>query len=77
MTWAGLHQVTGKPILADTGYGANGAAAGEDSLWNVPANINARLADGVVSISQYSPTSRWGNTVAGIRGQLDTPKVNP
>jgi hypothetical protein len=77
MTWAGLHQVTGKPILADTGYGANGAAAGEDPLWNVPANINARMADGVVSISQYSPTSGWGKTVASIRGQLNAPTAKP
>jgi hypothetical protein len=77
MTWAGLSQVTGKPILADTGYGANGAPAGEDPLWNVPANINARMADGVIAISQYSPTSSFGNTVAKARSQLNTPKFNP
>jgi hypothetical protein len=77
MTWAGLSQVTGKPILADTGYGANGAPAGEDTLWNDPANINARMADGVISISQYNPTSSWGNTIGRIRSQLNTPKFNP
>jgi hypothetical protein len=77
MTWAGLSQVTGKPILADTGYGANGEAAGEDPLWNVAANINARMADGVISISQYNATSGWGNTISGIRSQLNTPKFNP
>jgi hypothetical protein len=77
MTWAGLSQVTGKPILADTGYGANGAPAGEDPLWNVASNINARMADGVISISQYNPTSGWGSTIAGLRSQLNTPKFNP
>lgn len=77
MTWAGLSKVTGKPILADTGYGANGSAAGEDPLWNDATNINARIADGVVSISQYNPTSSWGSTIAGLRGQLNTPKVSP
>ena len=73
MTWAGVSQVTGKPILADTGYGANGAAAGEDANWNDPVNINARMLDGVISISQYSPTATWGDTIASIRSQLNTP----
>jgi hypothetical protein len=77
MTWAGVHQVTGKPILADTGYGAAGAPAGEDANWNVAANINARIADGVISISQYNPTSSWGNTISGIRSQLNTPSICP
>jgi hypothetical protein len=77
MTWAGLSMVTGKPILADTGYGANGSAAGEDPLWNDATNINARMADGVVSISQYNPNSNWGSTIAGVRGQLNMPKFSP
>jgi hypothetical protein len=77
MTWAGVAKVTGKLILADTGYGANGAPAGEDANWNDPVNINARMADGVVSISQYSPGATWGDTIASIRGQLNTPTVCP
>ncbi|HEX3772934.1 MAG TPA: hypothetical protein VHV51_00650 [Polyangiaceae bacterium] len=77
MTWSGLNQVTGKPILADTGYGANGQAAGEDPLWDMAANINARIADGVISISQYNANTDWGTTISGLRGQLNTPKTNP
>ena len=77
MTWAGVSQVTGKPILADTGYGAAGASAGEDANWNVPANINARIADGVISISQYNPGNSWGSTISSIRGQLNAPKYCP
>jgi hypothetical protein len=77
MTWAGVHQVTGKPILADTGYGANGGSAGPDAAWDVPANINARIADGVVSISQYNPSGSWGSTISSIRSQLNTPSVCP
>jgi hypothetical protein len=77
VTWAGVNQVTGKPILAETGYGAAGASAGEDPNWNVAANINARIADGVVSISQYNPTSSLGNTISGIRGQLNAPRYCP
>ncbi|MES1175630.1 MAG: hypothetical protein ABUL62_15020 [Myxococcales bacterium] len=58
-------------------YGANGSAAGEDALWNDAANINARIADGVVSISQYNPKSEWGSRIAAIRAQLNTPKFKP
>jgi len=77
MTWAGVSQVTGKPILADTGYGVNGGSAGADPAWDTPANINARMADGVVSISQYNPASTWGTTISGIRSQLNTPRTCP
>jgi hypothetical protein len=70
MTWAGVRQVTGKPILADTGYGAAGQSAGHDAQWDVVSNINARIADGVVSITQYNPTTNWANTISQIRSQL-------
>jgi hypothetical protein len=73
MTWAGIAGVLGKPILADTGYGAAGASSGEDANWNVAANINARIADGVMGICQYNPGSNWGSTIAGVRSQLNKP----
>jgi len=73
MTWAGVHQVTGKPILADTGYGAAGASSGPDPNWDNPTNINARIADGVISITQYNPNaSTWGATIAADRPQLSS-----
>jgi len=77
MTWAGVSQVTGKPILADTGYGVNGASAGHDSNWDVAANINARIADGVVAVTQYNPNSSWATTIANVRAQLSTPRFCP
>jgi hypothetical protein len=77
MTWAGVRQATGKPILADTGYGFNGSSAGPDPAWDSAANINARMLNGVVSISQYNPAGSWGTTIAGIRGQLQTPPICP
>jgi hypothetical protein len=77
MTWAGVSQVVGKPILADTGYGANGAPAGEDAQWNDPTNINARILDGVVSISQYNPASGWAGRVATARSQLSALQFKP
>jgi hypothetical protein len=71
-TWAGVNQCSGKPILADTGYGAAGGSAGPDPAWDVPANINARIANGVISITQYNPTAAtWGATIATNRPQLN------
>ncbi len=73
MTWSGVRAASGKPVLADTGYGVNGSSAGHDSNWDNPAYINQRIADGVISISQYNPNSNWGQTIAQIRSQLDPP----
>ena len=47
MTWAGVSNVTGKPVLADTGYGVNGSPAGHDAAWDNVNNINDRIADSV------------------------------
>ena len=77
MTWAGVSQVTGKPILADTGYGVGGASAGHDSNWDVAANINARIADGVVAVTQYNPNSSWATTIGNVRSQLSMPRFCP
>ena len=77
MTWAGVSQATGRGVLADTGYGASGVSAGHDANWDSATNINARIADGVVSISQYNPNSGWGGTIASIRSQLSTPRFCP
>jgi hypothetical protein len=77
MTWRGVHTVTGKPILADTGYGVNGRSEGPDRVWDDPNNINARIADGVTSISQYNPGSDWASTITRVRSQLQTPLACP
>jgi hypothetical protein len=73
MTWAGVGAASGKSVLADTGYGVNGSSEGHDSNWDNPNYINQRIADGVISISQYNPNSNWGATIAQIRSQLDAP----
>jgi hypothetical protein len=78
MTWAGVRQVTGKPILADTGYGVNGSSAGHDANWDNPTYINARIADGVLAITQYNPNSSWPTTISNVRSQLTTtPSICP
>jgi hypothetical protein len=77
MTWAGVSKVTGKGILADTGYGVNGMSAGHDAQWDDANNLNNRIADGVLSISQYNPKQDWVNTIKSVRSQLKTPKFCP
>lgn len=77
MTWSGVSQTTAKAVLADTGYGAAGVSAGHDANWDDVNNLNARLADGVISISQYNPKADWGSTISSIRAQLKTPKFCP
>jgi hypothetical protein len=77
MTWAGVNQVTVKPILADTGYGVNGSSSGPDPVWDSPTNINARIADGVIGISQYNAASSWGTTISSDRAQLNMPRYCP
>jgi hypothetical protein len=77
MTWAGVNQVTGKPILADTGYGVGGSPAGPDPVWDDVTNINARIANGVISISQYNAASNWGATISANRSQIDMPRYCP
>jgi len=77
MTWAGVSKLLGKGLLADTGYGAAGVSAGHDAHWDDANNLNARLADGVVSISQYNPKGDWANTIKSVRSQLKTPTFCP
>jgi hypothetical protein len=77
MTWAGVSQAAGKPILADTGYGVNGSSSGPDAAWDSATNINARISDGVVSIIQYNPSSTWGSSISSARPQLNMPRICP
>jgi hypothetical protein len=77
MTWRGVSEATGKPVLADTGYGVNGASAGHDPAWDDVNNISARIADGVVSISQYNPKQDWATTISALRAKLPMPRVCP
>ncbi len=72
-TWSGIHSLTGKAIIADDGYGVGGGSTGHDDSWDVVANINARIADGVIGIMQANPRGDWGSIIASIRPQLDTP----
>jgi hypothetical protein len=70
MTWSAVHLLTKKPILADEGYGVGGASIGHDDTWDVPANLNARIADGVISIGQANPRTDWNGIIVATRPAL-------
>lgn len=51
-TWRQIHELTGLGIIADTGYGIAGESTGFDEAWNAPANLEARIRDGVVALTR-------------------------
>ncbi len=72
-TWRSIYDITGKGIIADDGYGVGGGNTGHDDTWDDVNNLNARIADGVIAITQADPKADWGSTIARIRPQLNTP----
>jgi hypothetical protein len=70
MTWKSAHDITHKPIIADDGYGVAGSSTFHDATWDDINNLKARIADGVVAISQTNPKSDWNSTITSIQGQL-------
>lgn len=70
-TWAGVYGMTGKPILADAGYGAGGTGEGHAVIWDVVSNINARMADGVAGVMQMDPAMDYNLRIQDIRSQLN------
>ncbi|MEO7427369.1 MAG: hypothetical protein ABI036_19435 [Fibrobacteria bacterium] len=72
MTWKSVHDLTNKPIIADDGYGVAGSGTYHDATWDDVGNLNARIADGVVAVSQVNPKSDWNSTITSVRGQLKT-----
>lgn len=70
-TWSKIHAVTGKPILADAGYGAGGASDGHKAPWDNVNNIKARMANGVVGIMQMNAANDYPFRADTIRPQLN------
>lgn len=71
-TWAWVLKRWGKPVIADAGYGVNGGGTGHDSNWDNVTNLNARIADGAIGISQYNPRSDWAKIIQSNRSSLVT-----
>lgn len=72
LTWAKAATALRKGIIADVGYGVGG---GPDqtgaAAWNDAANLNKRIADGVVAITNSLADYSWGNTLKTLRPQLN------
>lgn len=49
-----VHQASGRGIIADTGYGVGGVSMGHVASWDDEATLLARIADGVVAVTQVS-----------------------
>lgn len=73
MTWKSIHDITHKPIIADDGYGVAGSGTFHDATWDDANNLTARIADGVVAISQANPKADWNTTLTSLQGQLPKP----
>jgi len=72
MTYKEIHDLTGKPMLADCGYGVAGASTGYDPAWDSAANLNNRIADGVIGICQNSVPGTWNTSLIALK-----PLLNP
>jgi hypothetical protein len=73
MTWKSVHDLTKKPIIADDGYGVAGSPTFHDATWDDANNLKARIADGVVAVSQTSPKADWNNTISPLVNSLPKP----
>ncbi len=71
MTWRQIHEITGKPILADAGYDVGGQGTGHIRAWDSPVNILARMADGVVGVVQMDAAKDFPVRADTIRPQLN------
>lgn len=71
LTWSAAAATLNRGIIADVGYGVGG---GPDqtgvAAWNDLTNLNARIADGVVGITNSLADFSWGNTLRTLRPQL-------
>jgi hypothetical protein len=56
LKWSEFKSITGKPIIADCGYGVGGGASDNCSPW-FGSSINDRIRDGVISLSVANPTN--------------------
>jgi hypothetical protein len=70
LRWSFLSALTGKRIIADTGYGVAGAGTGHIDAYDDVNNLKARITDGVIAVSQANFKNNWGPTLSVVRPQL-------
>jgi hypothetical protein len=67
LTWKYMNSLTGKKILADTGYVTNS----HSDEWDNIDNLKARISDGVLGVTQYSARNEdWKKVLSFIRTNL-------
>lgn len=69
-TWKEISSLLNKPILADAGYDAGGYGTGYNKAWGNVENLNARIADGVLGVTQMDPDSLYHVRTLLARPQL-------
>jgi len=70
LTWSFLSQLTGRKIIADTGYGVIGASQGHTYAWDELDNLKWRQQDGVIAITQANARWDWGGHLSYLRQNL-------
>jgi len=70
LRWSFLSALTGKRIIADTGYGVAGAGTGHIDAYDDVNNLKARITDGVIAVSQANFKNNWDPTLSVVRPQL-------
>jgi hypothetical protein len=81
VTWSQISTLTKKTIIADAGYGVGGACDGSGSSWWQASNIENRIKDGVVAVTNACPNDSWinnlGNLAASIKGKPTCTEPTP
>ena len=73
LTWAELHRLSGRGIIADTGYGVGGKLtdhAEYEKAWLDADHLRERIADGVIAVTHANPPPGWDQSVQALRQSL-------
>jgi len=70
-TWTEISTLLNKPVLADAGYDAGGVGTGYSAVWGNATNLNARIADGVIGVTQMDADDLYAARVDSIRPYLN------
>lgn len=69
-TWKYLHQLTGKPVIADTSFGVTTM---ENTWSSVSAStLNSRISDGVAGALVYPVPGSYQSQISGLASQLSS-----
>jgi hypothetical protein len=70
LRYAFLSTLTGKRIMADTGYGIAGVGTGHNDAYDDLTNLNSRIREGIMSVSQENFKSSWAPVLDDLRSKL-------